>query len=114
MNDEQWDEYRERAKKKLLKFLADTRKPLPENPDRGRFVTAVYAYSDALDEVVHSSDHWHRELGGDHGLTEALSEIRDECEPMAGTFNPLNRYEALIGDSYGCDRALRVEYRERL
>lgn len=112
MIDEQWDRYRERAKSKLLKFIADTRKPLPENPDHGNFVTAGYAYADALDEVIHTYDQWHRELDGDRGLAEALSDIRDRCEPLAGTFNPLNRYEALIGDEYGCDRALRVEYRE--
>lgn len=112
MTDEQWEKYRECAKIKLLKFLEDTRKPLPENPDHGHFVTAVYEYSNALDEVVHSADHVHRDFSGDRGMAEALADIRDECEPLAHTFHPLNKYEALIDVRYGCDRAIRVEYRE--
>lgn len=112
MNDEQWGEYKERAKKKLLKYLEDTRKPLPENPDHGCFVVTTYFYSNRLDSVVEDSSMFCRDCGGDRGLADALSEIRDECEPLAHTFHPINRYEALIDAAYGFDRAIRVEYRE--
>lgn len=106
------EDYKKRAKEKLLKFLEDTRKPLPDNPGHGHFVTAIYEYSNALDEVVHSADHVHRDFAGDCGFAEAMANIKDECEPLAHTFHPLNKYEALIDARYGCDRALRVEYRE--
>ena len=107
MNDKQYEAYKERARRKLLKFLEDTRKPLPENPDHGCFVTALYDYSNRYDDVFHTSDQYCRDCNGDRGLAEAKSRIVDDEDPLAHWWEPLNELESIHED-----RVLRVEYRE--